>query len=89
MSKRKTIQVGKVLTMANHFLAAENTNADERFAVAQFLESILFETGNYVGYRYLDTQEVEGMGTRRYYYPSAVIQEDAEETLRESNKYCV
>jgi hypothetical protein len=80
MTKRKTIEVSKVLNMANHFLAAKNTNADEREAVCSFLESVLFETKNYVGFRYLDAakypEEVDGLGSRRYYYPSALLQED-------------
>lgn len=83
---RKTIEVGKVLNMANHFLNAKNTNPDERIAVAQFLESILFETGNYVGYRYTESLEVDGMGTRRQYFSSSKIREDAEADLRNVNK---
>jgi hypothetical protein len=83
---RKTIEVGKVLNMANYFLNAENTTPDERIAVAQFLESILFETGNYEGYRYTESLEVDGMGTRRQYFPSSKIREDAEADLRNVNK---
>ena len=30
---RKTIEVGKILNIANHFLAAKNTTADEREGV--------------------------------------------------------
>jgi hypothetical protein len=83
---RKTIEVGKLLNMANHFLNAKNTNTDERIAIAQFLESILFETGNYEGYRYNESLEVDGMGSRRYYFPSEKIREDAEADLRNVNK---
>jgi len=76
----KTIKVGKILRMANTFLAAENTKADEREGVCSMLEAILFETGNYKGFRYL---AVEGTtyvqdGARRYYYPSNAVREDFE-----------
>jgi hypothetical protein len=82
---RKTIQVGKVLNMANYFLASDNTSQDERQVVAQFLESILFQTGNYRGFRYLpdDKGESNGAsdGTRRSYFVSEQIREDAEKDL--------
>lgn len=83
---RKTIEVGKILKMANAFLAAKNTTADEREAVCALLEAVLFETGNYCGYRYLDTDEIAGNGTRRYYYPSNAVREDFEVELRDVNQ---
>lgn len=90
MVKRKTIEVGKLLTMSNHFLAAKHTTADERETMSLFLESVLFETGNYMGYRYLDhaayPDEVDGLGSRRYYYPSALVQDDAAVPLKDINK---
>lgn len=73
---RKTIEVGKILKLANHFLANPNSTPDQREGVCAMLETVLFETGNYEGYRYLDTDEIEGNGTRRYYFPAAKIQED-------------
>tara|TARA_B100000768_G_scaffold157529_1_gene155635 strand:+ start:786 stop:995 length:210 start_codon:yes stop_codon:yes gene_type:complete len=66
-TSRKTIDVKTVKTMANHFLAAKNTNDDERQAIASFIESILMESGNYKGFSYLETDEVLGAGTRRRY----------------------
>jgi hypothetical protein len=36
---RKTIEVGKLLKMANNFLAAEATIADEREAICSFIEA--------------------------------------------------
>lgn len=77
--KRKTVEVGKVLEMANAYLAAKNTTPAGREAVAALLEGVLFETKNYMGFRYLDADkfpgEVDGLGSRRYYYPSALLQE--------------
>lgn len=64
---RKTIAVGTILQMANHFLANDNTNNDERQAVCDMLESILRQTGNDNGFEYAATTEVEGAGTRRQY----------------------
>lgn len=83
---RKTIEVGKILKMANAFLAAKNTTADEREGVCAMLETVLFETGNYMGYRYLDTDQIEGNGSRRYYYPSNAVREDFEVELRNVNQ---
>ena len=93
---RKTIEVGKILNIANHFLAAKNTTADEREAVCSMLEAVLFETGNYMGFRYLDNAAVfgdgenagvgpGGLGSRRYYYPSNAVREDFEAELRNVN----
>ena len=83
---RKTIEVGKMLRMANSFLAAENTTADEREGVCALMEAILFETGNYRGYRYLDTDQIEGNGSRRFYFPSGKIVDDHDAELRNVNK---
>lgn len=88
MSKpvRKTVEVGKMLNIANHFLAAKNTTADEREGVIALIETMLFETGNYNGYIYLDTEEVDGAGSRRRYLPSRKIRDDYEIALRDINK---
>ena len=86
---RKTIEVGKVLRIANTFLAAKNTNPDERDGMCSQLETMLFETGNYMGFRYLESSdypdESVGLGSRRYYYPSEAIRKDYEAELRNVN----
>jgi hypothetical protein len=86
---RKTIEVGKMLKMANTFLAAKNTNADERDAVASLLEAVLFETGNYRGFAYLPKEnypnEVDGLGTRRRYFVSSTVDADYEGENRDIN----
>jgi hypothetical protein len=86
---RKTIEVGKVLKMANSFLAAENTTGEEREAVASLLEAILFESGNYRGYRYLNNESAIadplGAGSRRYYFVSGTIDADYEAENRDIN----
>lgn len=64
---RKTVSVESLLRQANAMLAAKGSTPDGREAVCALLESVLLETGNYVGFRYLDTNEVEGAGTRRQY----------------------
>ena len=86
---RKTIEVGKILKMANAFLAAKNTTADEREGVCAMLETVLFESGNYMGFRYLegsDYPEETPSGSRRYYYPSNAVREDFEVELRNINQ---
>lgn len=73
---RKTIAVGTLLHRLNYFLANDRGTADEREIMISFVEGILHDTGNYRGYRYLDTAEIEGNGSRRYYFVSSKIQEE-------------
>jgi hypothetical protein len=88
---RKTIEVGKVLKIANNFLAAKHTTAEEREAVASLLEAVLFETGNYRGFAYLPKEnyaaeaEFESDGTRRRYFVSGTIDADYEAETRDIN----
>jgi hypothetical protein len=59
MSKRKTIEISKLVEMANGIL--QNSGADcvgIRQGVINMIEATLFETGNYKGFRYLDETEV-------------------------------
>lgn len=72
---RKTIEVGTLLYRLNYFLANKNTTAEEREVMCQFVEGVLHETGNYEGYRYLDTDEIAGNGSRRYYFVSDALQD--------------
>lgn len=89
---RKTVEVGKMLKIANTFLAAKNTNASERDAVAVMIEAMLFETGNYRGFAYLpkenyaDETGFESDGSRRRYFVSGTIDADYEAEDRNINK---
>lgn len=89
---RKTVEVGKVLKIANNFLAAKHTNASERDAVVAMIEAVLFETGNYRGFAYLpkekyvDETGFESDGTRRRYFVSGTIDADYEAEDRDINK---
>lgn len=74
--RRKTIEVGTLLHRLNYFLASDQSTTEEREVMATFVEGILHDTGNYLGYRYLDTDEIEGAGTRRFYFVSDPIQAD-------------
>jgi hypothetical protein len=86
---RKTIEVGKVLRIANTFLAAKNTRPDEREGVAALLETMLFETGNYQGFRYLEGAdypgETDGLGSRRFYFASKAVLQDEADPIRDAN----
>ena len=75
---RKTIEVGTLLHRLNYFLANDKGTAEEREIMISFVEGILHDTGNYRGYRYIDGPdgEVDGLGSRRYYFVSGKIQED-------------
>ena len=65
---RKTIDVNAVLRLANAYLASEKTGADEREGVITMIEGVLFLADNYGGFRYLETTEVDGAGSRREYF---------------------
>ena len=71
---RKTVEVGALLYRLNYFLASDKSTAEEREVMCTFVEGVLHDTGNYEGYRYLDTDEIEGNGTRRFYFVSNKIQ---------------
>ena len=75
---RKTVEVGTLLRRVNFFLANDRSTAEEREVMCTFIEGVLFDTGNYRGYRYLDTDQIEGNGSRRHYFVSGKIEEDYE-----------
>jgi hypothetical protein len=81
---RKTIEVGKVLRIANNFLAAKHTTAEERESVAAVIEAVLMETDNYRGFAYLPKENYahetgfEHDGTRRRYFVSSTVDADYE-----------
>ena len=76
--KRKTIEVGTLLHRVNYFLKSDRSTADEREVMCTFIEGVLHDTGNYMGYAYLSTDEIEGNGSRRHYFVSPKIDEDYE-----------
>jgi hypothetical protein len=73
---RKTIEVGTLLHRLNYFLANDRGTVEEREVMIAFVEGILHDTGNYRGYRYLDTSEIEGNGSRRFYFVSGKLEDD-------------
>jgi hypothetical protein len=75
---RKTVEVGTLLYRLNYFLKNDRGTAEEREIMIAFVEGILHDTGNYRGYRYIDglDGEVDGLGSRRYYFVSSKIQGD-------------
>jgi len=99
-TKRKTVEVGTLLHRVNYFLASENSTAEEREVMCTFVEGVLFDTGNYRGFRYLDNAAVfgdgenagvgpGGNGSRRFYFVSSKIQDDydAARSLIEKHYY--
>ena len=66
--QKKTIDVSRIKEMVNHYLEkSHRSEYAERLGECNLLEAILMETGNYKGFRYLETDEAEGAGTRRFY----------------------
>ena len=71
---RKTIPVGTLTAKINSMLALSTCSPVERLAMANVLEAVLHDTGNYRGFRCLDAkfdesgQLVSGDESRRYYY---------------------
>ena len=64
---RKTIKVDEIMDMIDSYLAHPDTNSLGREAIMALAEGVLMTTGNYKGFRYLDTNEVQGAGTRVKY----------------------
>jgi hypothetical protein len=74
MAVRKTVDVETVRTWANNAMsrgmAAPEMSDDFRNGVADLLERILHETGNYKGFRYndWDGENEDFNRSYRYYY---------------------
>ena len=79
---RKTIEVGTLLHRVNYFLKNDRGTPDEREVMCSFIEGVLHDTGNYRGFRYLDSKdypdEVVYAGSRRHYFVSSKIDADYE-----------
>ena len=59
MAKRKTIEISKLVEIANGILQNSGFDySDVRQGTMNLVEAALFETGNYKGFRYLDETEV-------------------------------
>lgn len=58
MTKRKTFEVETFLKQINDMLKLSQCDPEGRKTMQVILESVLMETGNYKGYRYLTLSEV-------------------------------
>jgi hypothetical protein len=58
MAKRKTFEVETFLKQINEMLKLSKCDPEGRKTMQVILESVLMETGNYKGYRYLTANEV-------------------------------
>lgn len=69
---RQTISVENVRSMTNAYLAATGPNQrDLRRGACTILERVLMDTGNYRGFRYLETYRANDPTfdeSRRFYY---------------------
>jgi hypothetical protein len=57
MAGRKTVDVSTILAAGNAALAAEGNTIEFRTGVAFMLETVLFESKTYRGFRYLELDE--------------------------------
>ena len=65
--RRKTIRVETVIDWANNYLATSDDQCSERrLGVIAMLEKILYETGNYRGYRHITNLETDHTPGVRY-----------------------
>ena len=55
---RKTIDVWSLRIQVNDMLKGSFCNADTRHGMISVLDSVLHQTGNYEGFRYLEASEV-------------------------------
>lgn len=53
MANRKTFEVRKLIENVNYRLMHSKCSDAERLAMASVLETVLMETGNYVGFSHL------------------------------------
>ena len=57
---RKTIEVSNLLAMANNYLLnSKDDLSGERLGVANYITSVLIQTDNYKGFKYLDAKDME------------------------------
>lgn len=55
---RKTVEVQPILDSVNNFLKVSEDSANRRQGHIDVITSVLFECGNYAGFRYLTQAEV-------------------------------
>lgn len=58
MARRKTHSVAALIEQANYSLEHDEHGPEFRKGVMMMLEKVLFDTGNYKGFRYLTEEEV-------------------------------
>ena len=71
MSKRKTIEVSKMLKWANTQLARTDEFANQSFksGIAVMIEELLMKSGNYNGWGYLTQYDFQNrLEYNRFYY---------------------
>lgn len=53
--RRSTFEVNKIKAAANNMLSNDLLSPDEKQGIVHLLSHILHESGNYAGFRYLDS----------------------------------
>lgn len=90
--RRKTVSVGKQLAQINFALSNHCVPVQGREALAAVAESMLMDSGNYLGFSYLypydDWKDLKGENrreyeTRRKYLISSKIKDDYNDEVKE------
>ena len=90
MKSRKTIEVEKIKEQLNKFLANGTLSPDFRQGVIFSLEEILWQTGNYKGFRYLEKHEVpEGQDAGIIFFREKEVLDHTQENCDKTRvQYC-
>ena len=79
-ASKKTASVASLLHMANTYLASSGSNRDGRVAIANFIEGVLHETGNYRGFALREGANIpvytDEAPYRHFYFPAGKIAEE-------------
>ena len=79
-ASKKTASVAKLLNMANTYLASAGSSREGRVAIANFIEGVLHDTGNYRGFAVREGAEIpvytDEAPYRHFYFPAGKIADE-------------
>lgn len=88
-ASKKTASVAKLLYMANSYLASSGSDRAGRVAIANFIEGVLHDTGNYRGFAVKEGAEIpiyrDDSPHRHFYFPAGKIADEYAAIVSETN----